>query len=494
MRVLLVKPNTELLAAKRLERGFLHLEPLELEIVAGGVPKADDVRILDLSVEDDPEGAFSERLHSFAPHLVGFTGYSTTSHIVKRLARVTKTHSPETLTVVGGIHATLRPADYATEHIDLVVRGEGGSAIRGILRRLAAGDSPHSPPTVLSTKEADFAMAAAAPPPPYPPVEKIPAPRRDLVDRNQYYCVWTTSETRRLPTMFPRVASLRTSLGCPFSCSFCVIHHVMNGKYLQRTPEDVVADIKALAEEHIYFVDDEMFVNAERVGRIAELLAESGVRKRYVSWARSDTIVKHPELFRKWREVGLDTVYVGLESISDTALAEYGKRINVETNNRAVAILKDLGIMLHAALIVRPDFTVQDFRDLEATIRDLSPAEITFTVLSPSPATKMWQEQRDRFICDPFRYYDCMHTLVPTKLPLRRFYQHFGRLNALALRANPLRLNRVRVPLRELLRAIVRGTRYIFSLYLIYKDYPPTMWLEAGDELLEKRELSQAPE
>ena len=58
MRILLVKPNTELMVAQRLQEGFLHLEPLELEIVAGGVPENDEVKILDLTLEKDPFNIF----------------------------------------------------------------------------------------------------------------------------------------------------------------------------------------------------------------------------------------------------------------------------------------------------------------------------------------------------------------------------------------------------------------------------------------------------
>ena len=128
--------------------------------------------------------------------------------------------------------------------------------------------------------------------------------------------------------------------------------------------------------------------------------------------------------------------------------------------------------MLHAAFIVHPDFSVEDFRRLEEEVRRITPAEITFTVLSPSPGTQFWQESKERFICDPYRFYDCMHTILPLKLPLKRFYQHFGRLTQLALRANPLRVNRIRVSFKDFIRAIAGGTRYIFSLYSIYKDYP----------------------
>jgi len=58
VRILLVKPNPQLLVAKRLQEGFLHLEPLELEMVAGGVPLEDEVVIQDLSFEKDPFWVF----------------------------------------------------------------------------------------------------------------------------------------------------------------------------------------------------------------------------------------------------------------------------------------------------------------------------------------------------------------------------------------------------------------------------------------------------
>jgi hypothetical protein len=66
-----------------------------------------------------------------------------------------------------------------------------------------------------------------------------------------------------------------------------------------------------------------------------------------------------------------------------------------------------------------------------------------------------------------------MHTILPTRLPLKKFYRHFARLTELALRANPLRVNKIKVPFYDFIRAIVRGTKYIIALQLIYRDYPP---------------------
>ncbi|MFA5089230.1 MAG: radical SAM protein, partial [Candidatus Omnitrophota bacterium] len=242
-------------------------------------------------------------------------------------------------------------------------------------------------------------------------------------------------------------------------------------KYLERRPEDVVREIAAINEDYIYFLDDEMFLNPQRVRRIAELLLSSGIKKRYTSWARSDTVVKHPEIFRLWKRVGLDTLYVGLESMDRSKLTAYNKRLAPETNKEAIDILRDIGITLHAAFIVHPDYSVEDFRRLEKDVLDICPAEVTFTVLSPSPSTPFWRQHQHEFICDPYRFYDCMHSILPTRIGLKKFYRHFSRLTQLSLRHNPLRMNRVRIPLRDFIRAIYHGTRYVLALQSIYQDY-----------------------
>ncbi len=475
MRILLVKPGPQLLVAKRLQEGFLHLEPLELEIVAAGVPPEDEVVIQDLSFEKDPVLGFENRMRQFDPQIVGFTGYSSQSAMVKDLAARAKKINPRVATIVGGTHATIIPSDYALNGggIDIIVRGEGGTAFGEIVRRFKNSEPLAFGDAVLSPRAPDFAAKAACPPPEFPPVNRIPRARRELVDRSRYFCVWTSSTEKRLDTIFPRTASMRTSTGCAFSCSFCVVHHMMNGKYLQRTPEDVVDEIAKVPEEHIYFVDDETFLNKDRLTKIANLLLERGIRKKYISWARADTIVKYPDLFRLWKTAGLSVVYVGLEAMVGSRLDKYKKRTNVDTNRKAVDLLKEIGITLHASFMVDPDFSVQDFRDLEAEIMKVCPAEVTFTVFSPSPGTDLWHKHKDDYIVDPYLYYDCMHTILPTRLDMRLFYAHFAKLSRVALQANPLRVNKVKVPFREMIKIIFLGTRYIFSMRNIYKDYLP---------------------
>jgi len=477
MKFLLVRPPVFLKIAKRFH-AFLHLEPLDLEIVAAGVEARHETRILDLTLSRSPFADFESAMKRFAPDVVGFGGYSNQAANVKELARRAKKIAPTITVIAGGLHATIVPEDYRLPGIiDLVVRGEGSTAMRDLIPLWESGGAIPESDRFLPTNSPNFAALAATPPPALPEYDSLPWPRRDLVDRSRYFCVWAGEPHERVKTLFPRVATLRTSTGCPHRCNFCVVHHLANGKYLQRSPEDVVAEIAAVPEDHIYFVDDEMFINAKRAETIATLLLEKGIRKRYISWARSDTICRHPELFKLWKKAGLEVIYVGLESLESQTLKDYNKGVQPDTNLRAIAILRESGIILHAALMVNPNFTTEDFVRLRNSLKLVAPAEISFTVFSPPPGTPLWAQHKADFICkDPHAFYDCMHTILPTKLPLKQFYRYFSLLYLFGFRHNPWRTRRIKAPFRDLVRVFVSGARCGQALRTIYKEYPPSLW------------------
>jgi radical SAM superfamily enzyme YgiQ (UPF0313 family) len=153
-------------------------------------------------------------------------------------------------------------------------------------------------------------------------------------------------------------------------------------------------------------------------------------------------------------------------------LQSYNKGIEPLTNFKAVEILRDLKIGLHAALIVHPNFSEADFANLRKNVELLSPAEITFTVFSPPPGTELWKKHKDEFICaDPYTFYDCMHTLLPTNIPMEIFYRNFAFLYLMAFRYNPWRVNKVKVPFRDMVRFMWRGALYGSALRNIHADY-----------------------
>lgn len=478
MNILLVRPHVNLNIAKSFQR-FLHLEPLDLEIVAGGLPSEDHIQILDLTLYRNPEKVLRQTVQASSLDLIGITGYSNQSDSVRRYARLIKEVCPNVTVVVGGIHATIVAADYKdTPEIDIVIRGDGTGPFRVVADSLR-NQTPLVPSEwLLPVTAPEFDTLAAEPASEWSGDGLPPRPRRDLIDASKYYCISPGSTNGgRIKTLFPEVATVRTSIGCPYRCNFCVVRLLTGGKYLPRTPEDVVDEIAALDQETIYFVDDEMFINAKRCLEIAELLIARGVKKKYISWARSDTICANVDLFRLWKKAGLETLYIGIESLEEANLDFYNKKVDPLMNMNAVNILRELGIGLHAALMVNPDFVAEDFLKIRETIKKLSPAEITFTVFSPSPGTELYEEHQGEYLFEnPYLYYDCMHTILPTTLPLKRFYRYFALLYLFSFKENPWRAHKVKVPFRDFIRLFAAGVHCGWALNHIYRAYDKKLW------------------
>lgn len=469
MKILLVKPKPRLKTILKLHP-IIMLEPLELGYVAAAVPPEHEVRILDLRLSRWPDHEFRKTLKSYQPDLVGLSGYTHESTKVKELARTARRILPQAHIVVGGHHATVLPQDYNLDCFDAIVRGEGCAPFRQIVEA-AAQDKDFSGIENVMLPGPGFSDEEAARMPRYPELSTLPSPRRDLWDSRPYQCIWPSEKHPHWKPIFPQVALVRTSFGCLMDCSFCMVPSLSGRKHMTRPPEAVADEIASLAQEHIYFCDDETFLNEPHARRLAEVIRERGIKKKYFAWARSTTVNRRPELFRLWREIGLDAVFLGFEAIRDEELDQISKHSSVAENERAHATLRELGIAVQAGFMVNAGFTREDFQALQVYMKKMPPAQITCTVFTPSPGSPAWHEEKQRYVCHPFDLHDCMHPLTPTELPLREFYAEFAKLSAIGSARNPLRTNNARFPIREIFRIVLAAGGYARALKRAWRDY-----------------------
>jgi len=463
MKILLIEPRKP---PKTIggEDVFL-FEPLALEYIAAGVLNDHDVRILDLRLDDGLE----RELAGFDPDIVGITAYTVHVNVVKKLFEKIKAENPRILTVAGGHHATVKPGDFLTPSIDLVVAGEGVFAFREIVSRFEKGEAFDDIPGVVCGNgggngggSGGGSGGGAADPIIVKDLDSFPFPARSLTAgyRKHYYSEW----------MKP-LASIRTSRGCPFRCRFCAQWKVAGGGYFKREPRKVVEELAGIEEENVFFADDESLIDVERMTDLARLIGEAGIRKRYFLYGRSDTIAGNPDLLRAWREIGLERVFVGFESFKDEDLAFIRKRSKSEDNEKAVEILHDLGIDIYASFIIQPGFTRDDFAALKKYCRRFELSFASFSVLTPLPGTDLYEEVGDQLITNDYDFFDFLHTLLPTSLPLEDFYAEYHNLYKYGI-APGRQLSFLRkYPVREIPGLLSKGRRFYKRLRTAYRDY-----------------------
>jgi radical SAM superfamily enzyme YgiQ (UPF0313 family) len=453
MKILLIQPPK---AAATIGGEDVYVyEPLALEYLAAGVAADHDVRILDLRLSKD----LQEVLQNFRPDIVGITAYTVHVNVVRHLFTEIKSQNPGVLTVVGGHHATLAPEDFISPFIDVIVIGEGVFVFRDIVERFEKGEPIDDIPGIAIPKGDGLRRTV---PRPSEELDVFPFPDRSLTARYRarYHSEW----------MRP-LASIRTSKGCPYRCNFCALWKLTGGRYLRRSPEKIVEELASIAEDFVFFADDESLIDTARMKILAELIRSSGIKKRYFLYGRADTIARSPELLELWRSVGLERVFVGFEFFRDEDLALIHKGSSASDNEKAARILADLGIEVYASFIVRPEFTKEDFAAFPPYCEKLGLHFATFAVLTPLPGTDLYEEVKDRLLTRNYDLVDFLHTLLPTTLPLKDFYEEYYQLYQ---RAIPFRKKLSilgKYPLKEIPSTLATSRRLFKRLRRAYLDY-----------------------
>jgi radical SAM superfamily enzyme YgiQ (UPF0313 family) len=239
----------------------------------------------------------------------------------------------------------------------------------------------------------------------------------------------------------------------------------------------VVEEIASVPADHIYFADDENFLDEEYAMQLALAIEASGVRKRYFAWARSTTVNRSPELFRKWRDIGLDAAFIGFEFPTDAELRRATKGGSVAGNERALESLRSMGVAVHAGFMLMPEYTEAQFIELRDYVRSLPPLQCSFTVCTPSPGTPDYKKMQPQvWVENPHDLHDCMHPLTPTAVPLRRFARLYAEQALDGTRKTPMRAQNHPVPPLDLARILIAERRYYRGFRSLYREYPRELW------------------
>ncbi len=405
MRVLMVHPSPLLFSEI-----YLRLEPLGLERVAAAAEAAGhDVRLLDLQVF--PRRRFAQVVTDWEPDVIGFSlNYLANVPEVIDLARAAKALRPRCRVLVGGHSASFVAADllaHAEGAIDCVARGEGEGVIPRVLEAFGGGPALETLPGVV-TRE------GAGPPPLLVAGLDDPMPARHLAARRRRYFIGELDPC----------ASVEFTRGCPWDCAFCSAWTFYGRSYRKLSPEAAGEDLASIAEPNVFIVDDVAFIRAEHGMAIADEIDRRRIRKRYYLETRADVLLRNREVFERWTKLGLSYMFLGLEAIDEEGLERHRKRVRLGDNERALEVARELGLMVAVNIIADPDWDERRFEVVRQWALEV-PEIVHLTINTPYPGTETWLTESRRFTSRDYRLFDVQHAVLPTHLPLARFYEEF---------------------------------------------------------------------
>lgn len=330
--------------------------------------------------------------------------------------------------VMGGPHVTFNDEEaLRTGVCDYVVRGEGEFPFLGLLNAIEQGEHI-SGVSSISYLSADGSVVRNPDMSP-PDVRSLPRPARDLLGIGDY---------QRLEMGGRKITPIVTSRGCPYNCSFCSSSEFSGLKWRANDAAAVVDEIEEIVREYgfngIAFLDDNFTLQPQRVKDICAEINRRGLDIYWWCFSRADTILKHEDMVSAMAKAGARYVFMGFESRSAATLDRYKKKLAPDAAREAVTLLKKHGISTHASFIMGDIQETQEMvMDTMRYAKEISPEAVQFSILTPYPGTKLFDEVRDRIVTWDWDLFDCLHPVLRLdhlereKLPglLRKAYVSF---------------------------------------------------------------------
>ncbi len=348
-----------------------------------------EVSFLDSVLEGYDIDEALDKVIKISPDIIGI---STETPNMRRSANFSRKikDSIDIPIIFGGPHPTLLPKEVLShDSIDYVVMGEGEiSTVKmidalnsdnpvGLISRIK-GIGYKNNSEIVITEQGERIRD----------IDNIKFPAYHLTDINRYKP--TPHQYRRLPA-----ASVITSRGCPFSCTFCSSSEMFKRKYILRSVDNVIEELIHLQErfgvKEINFWDDIWGLSKRWVEDFCNKIVKEKIDITWSCNCRADTV--SVRMLTQMAKAGCWRIVYGLESLDNDILKVINKGIKLEKIFDAVCWTKKASIEVHGNFILGlPLETPEKARNMVKNICKIPFDYVKFNVLTPFPGTVLHRE------------------------------------------------------------------------------------------------------
>ncbi|MBN2790601.1 MAG: B12-binding domain-containing radical SAM protein [Candidatus Delongbacteria bacterium] len=291
--------------------------PLGLVTIAAMLPANYKTRLIDMNVtplkDSDLDGIDIVLISAMI--IQKKSVFDVISRCIKRGIRI----------IAGGPLFTSEPEDF--NEVDHLILNEAEITFPEFLKDLKKGQTKH----LYSTNE-------------FADIERSPVPRWDLLNMKKYASM-----------------SIQYSRGCPYNCEFCNITSLFGHKFRTKKIEQLIAELDRLYlcgwRGNLFFADDNFIGNKKKLKEnIIPAITKWMIAQKYpfsFSTQASLDIADDEDLMRAMVKMGLNTLFVGVETPNEDSLNECKK---VQNKNRdlisCINKMQNFGIEVTGGFIV----------------------------------------------------------------------------------------------------------------------------------------------
>ncbi len=299
-----------------------HRIPNSILQVGAAVYGKYDLIFVDGNLEDDPWEKIKSYINKGKVKYFGVTvmpGPQLKQAIP--ISKKVKEEFPEITVVWGGYFATNQhPVALNSGYVDYVIDGPGDRAFPLLLDALEKGEEPSKIKNLIYLKEEKIFKTYKE-----ELLNQDDLPQLPYENYNKFYPV---KGYLQKTFMGNKTMSYHSSLGCPFTCSFCAVVPIYNARWKGKSAENIYKDVKWLKDNYgldsVEFHDNNFFTSKKRVVEFSKLVMNDNIK--WWGEGRIDTIDKYSdEDLALMKKAGCEMIFLGAETGSDEVLKQMDK-------------------------------------------------------------------------------------------------------------------------------------------------------------------------
>lgn len=266
--------------------------------------------------------------------------------------------------VLGGAHVTALPVETLKKFnsFDYAVIGEGEITFLELVDSLEQSQ-PLSHVMGIALRNGSNQIVVNPPRPLIDDLDRLPLPAWDLLPNFPDGYPHNALETRRLPA-----ASIITSRGCPYQCTFCD-RAIFGSAVRHHSPEYTLNMIHHLKDNYgirdLMMLDDNFIFNKRKLFKICDTMIEEQMDLSWYCMGHAKVMTE--DRLRKIREAGCWFIEMGIESGCDRILKEIKKNTTKAEIAKAVKRAREAGLKVKGNFIF--GFPTETSESLEETIQ-----------------------------------------------------------------------------------------------------------------------------
>ncbi len=405
--------------------------------IAGALRDAGyEVDYYDAMAKWDEWSDIRKRLEEFKPDVVATSAFTAAIVVGVELLTLAKEINPNVITVIGNVHATFSFQEMFRqdpEVIDYVIRGEGEITFPELLNCLNLGGDPEAVPGLAFLRENNSKNGVETL---FREGKIVVTPERPFIqDLDKLSAAWDLVEWpiySYRAKKNSRLAIVSSSRGCMQNCSFCSQKLFWHKSWRARSPENFVDELAMLNQRfgvNIAMLADEVpTLDRGRWERILDLMIERQPGVRLLMETRVTDILRDEEIMPKYREAGIEHIYVGVESGSQARLDLFRKGTKVEESRKAIEIINSADIVSETSFVMgMPDDTSESFAEVIELAKAYNPDMAFFLAIAPWPYADIYPELEPHIECKDYGNYNLVKPVVkPENMTLDEVEKELG--------------------------------------------------------------------